>query len=112
MGGQPLNDQYFCQQLLPAYMEEYEVDWDVVYDDRGHFIEPHTRRTIGLGTISVRDYLTELAEPELTEPGFASGAVVTRGPDGCFGSVLFIEMRAFFPYSKRCISPSAMTLPS
>ena len=97
MGGQPLNDQYFCQQLLPAYMEEYEVDWDVVYDDRGHFIEPHTRRTIGLGTISVRDYLTELAEPELTEPGFASGAVVTRGPDGCFGSVLFIEKEGFLP---------------
>jgi hypothetical protein len=42
MGGEKLNDQYFCQQLLPDYMEEHEVDWDVVYDDRGHLIEPHT----------------------------------------------------------------------
>jgi hypothetical protein len=97
MGGQPLNDQYFCQQLLPDYVEEHGVDWDVVYDDRGHFIEPHTERMIGLGTISVRDYLTELAEPELTEAKFASSTVVTKGPDGCFGSVLFIEKEGFLP---------------
>ena len=44
MGGQQLNDQYFCQQLLPDYMEEHEVDWDITYDDRGHFTEPHTER--------------------------------------------------------------------
>src|SRR5262249_42883858 len=65
MGGQQLNDQYFCQQLLPNYIEEYGVDWDVVYDDRGHFTEPHTGHEIGLGTISVREYLDDLAEPEL-----------------------------------------------
>jgi hypothetical protein len=97
MGGQPLNDQYFCQQLLPDYMDDHGVDWDVVYDDRGHFIEPHTGRMIGLGTISVRDYLTELAEPDLTESGLASGTVMTKGPDGCFGSVLFIEKECFLP---------------
>ena len=31
------------------------ADWDVVYDDRGHFTEPHTKRVIGLGTLNVRD---------------------------------------------------------
>ena len=97
MGGQQLSDQYFCQQLLPDYMEEHEVDWDVGYDDRGHLIEPHTGRTIGLGTISVRDYLAELGEPELTEPGFAPGETMTQGPDGCFGAVLFIEKEGFLP---------------
>src|SRR5262245_20993424 len=76
MGGQQLNDQYFCQQLLPNYIEKHGVDWDVVYDDRGHFIEPHTGHTIGLGTISVRKYLDDVAEPKLTEPGFAPGTVV------------------------------------
>ena len=50
MGGQQLNDQYFCQQLLPDYMEEHGVDWDITYDERGHFTEPHTERSIGLGT--------------------------------------------------------------
>src|SRR6478609_7952614 len=42
MNGQQLSDQYFCQTLLPNYTQEYGVDWDIVYDDRGHFCEPHT----------------------------------------------------------------------
>lgn len=97
MGGQPLNDQYFCQQLLPDYMQEYAVDWDIVYDDRGHFFEPHTEGSIGLGTISVREYLANVRPPKLDEPGFASGKVKTHGPGGCFGAVLFIEKEGFLP---------------
>ena len=48
-------DQYFTQQLLPEYIEEMRVAWNVVYDARGHFQEPHTRREIPLGTLAVRD---------------------------------------------------------
>jgi hypothetical protein len=33
---------YFSQTLLPDYIEEHAVSWDVVYDARGHFEEPHT----------------------------------------------------------------------
>src|SRR4029077_12939752 len=33
---------YFSQTLLPDYIEEHGVDWNVVYDARGHFEEPHT----------------------------------------------------------------------
>jgi len=83
--GQQLNDQYFCQQLLPDYMTEHGVDWDITYDDRGHFIEPHTAHSIGLGTISVRNYLAENGSPKLEEPGFAPGSVDTHGPNACFG---------------------------
>lgn len=97
MGGQPLKDQYFCQQLLPDYMEEYDVDWDIVYDDRGHFFEPHTERSFGLGTISVRDYLANVEPPKFDEPGFAAGKVRTHGPGGCFSAVLFIEKEGFLP---------------
>jgi hypothetical protein len=97
MGGQQLSDQYFCQQLLPNYIEEHGVDWDVVYDDRGHFTEPHTKKSIGLGTIGVRDYLAGVSAPQLQEPGFASGDVNTLGPDGCFGAMLFIEKEGFLP---------------
>ncbi len=98
MGGQPLNDQYFCQQLLPDYMQQYDdVDWDIVYDDRGHFFEPHTERSFGLGTISVRNYLANVKLPKLDEPGFAPGKVKTHGPGGCFGAVLFIEKEGFLP---------------
>ena len=54
--GKQLDDQYFTQTLLPDYMEEHGVDWDVVFDDRGHLREPHTGHGIGLGTLKVRQY--------------------------------------------------------
>ena len=53
----PLGDQYFIQTLLPDYLREHpdkEVSWDVVFDARGHFEEPHTRCIVPLGTLDVR----------------------------------------------------------
>jgi hypothetical protein len=97
MGGQQLDDQYFCQQLLPDYIDEHGVDWDITYDDRGHFTEPHTDLSIGLGTISVREYLESVGAPALEEAGFEPAKVATRGPRGCFGAVLFTEKEGFFP---------------
>jgi hypothetical protein len=97
MGGQQLDDQYFCQTLLPDYMKEHQANWDITYDDRGHFTEPHTGHSIGLGTIGVRNYLTGNGAPKLEEPSFASGNVATRGPCGCFGAVLFVEKEGFLP---------------
>jgi hypothetical protein len=97
MGGQQLDDQYFCQQLLPDYIEEYGVDWDITYDDRGHFTEPHTEHSIGLGTIAAREYLKSVDAPTLEEAGFAAAKIGTRGPEGCFGAVLFIEKEGFLP---------------
>jgi hypothetical protein len=97
MGGRQLNDQYFTQTLLPDYMEEHGVNWDITYDDRGHFTEPHTGHSIGLGTVGVRDYLAGIDKPRLEAPGFATGSVNTCGPSGCFGAVLFIEKEGFLP---------------
>jgi hypothetical protein len=97
MGGQQLNDQYFCQQLLPDYIEEFGVEWDVTYDERGHFTEPHTDHAIGLGTLSVRDYVNGISDPEFEEPSFSEGRVTTSGPDGCFGGVLLTEKEGFTP---------------
>ena len=95
--GQQLSDQYFTQALLPDYIEEHGVDWDVVFDDRGHFREPHTDHQIGLGTLGVRRYEDQIAEIDFEEPSFERGNVVTRGPNGCFGAVLFIEKEGFLP---------------
>ena len=39
---------YFSQTLLPDYIEEKGVNWNVVYDARGHLEEPHTNRRIGV----------------------------------------------------------------
>jgi hypothetical protein len=93
----PLDDQYFCQTLLPDYMEENDVDWDVVWDDRGHFTEPHTERVIGLGTIAVRDYLDEITDLKWIEPQLSEGKLETHGPDGRYSAILFVEKEGFVP---------------
>ncbi len=53
-------DQYFTQTLLPDYMIDHPnetADWNVVFDARGHFHEPHTKIEVPLGTLQVREYL-------------------------------------------------------
>jgi hypothetical protein len=65
-GKDSLDSQYFCQTLLVDYMREHGVEcsgWDVVWDDRGHFKEPHRGKTFGLGTLNVRDYLQGNVRP-------------------------------------------------
>jgi hypothetical protein len=67
--GRQLESNYFTQTLLPDYVQQTGVSWDIVYDDRGHFSEPHTEHAIGLGTISVRNYLAGRHEPSLVHSG-------------------------------------------
>jgi DNA topoisomerase VI subunit A len=95
--GEQLDDTYFTQTLLPNYLNEYAVNWDVVYDDRGHFHEPHTEHSIGLGTLAVRNYFSSMHGPELSELAISLPTMATRGPDGRFGAVLFIEKEGFMP---------------
>src|SRR5262245_27774980 len=66
---------YFSQTLLPDYIEEHGVDWNVVYDARGHFEEPHTNRRIGCGTIEVGNYLGAVNEPEIVAAGFSDANI-------------------------------------
>jgi hypothetical protein len=97
----PLSYPYFSQTLLPNYVDEHGADWDVVYDDRGHFLEPHTGRVIGLGTLNVRGYLSRVSQPKLDEADFAAAAIKTYGPDGCYGAVLYVEKEGFLPLFER-----------
>ncbi len=87
---------YFSQTLLPDYIEEHGVDWNVVYDARGHFEEPHTNRRIGCGTIEVGNYLHALKEPDIVPAEFADASVDIVGPSGNLAAVLSppIAMRA------------------
>src|SRR4051812_24850096 len=58
------NGQYFAQKLLIEFMAKNpttSATWDIAWDDRGHFTEPHTDHTIGLGTLAVRNYLNDVA---------------------------------------------------
>jgi hypothetical protein len=93
--GKPLNSAYFTQVLLPDYLAEKGVDWDVVWDARGHFREPHNGFNFGIGTLDVRAYLKSLREPKLVPASFVDASVTVRGPSGNFGAVLFIEKEGF-----------------
>jgi hypothetical protein len=97
----PLAYAYFSQTLLPDYINERDLDWDVVYDDRGHFVEPHTGRQIGLGTLSVRDYLGRVGDMDVESADFNPAKIKTYGPDGAFGALLYIEKEGFMPLLKR-----------
>lgn len=96
-----LNDAYFTQTLLPAFMDDcpdLTAKWDVVYDARGHLVEPHTDHSLALGTIHVREYLQR-------RPRQGAGALIstsadlhpTIGPGDRYGAVLFLEKEGFEP---------------
>jgi len=91
---------YFSQTLLPSYIEEKSVDWNVVYDARGHFEEPHTNISIGCGTIGVRNYIRAMHSPRILEADLSPGHVKTTGPSGNVAAVLFCEKEGFNPLFK------------
>jgi hypothetical protein len=99
-GADKLGDAYFTQAILPDFIEANPrlcADWDVVFDARGHFVEPHTGRTVPLGTIEVRSYLGD--RPRLG-PAVAlrsDRSYPTSGPDNRFKNIVFIEKEGFGP---------------
>src|SRR5258708_7449460 len=105
--GKELNDSYFTQTLLPQYMDEHNCGhWDVVFDARGHFQEPHGYRPnayglFGVGTLEVRQYLAAHQEPAVVPASLTQVDVETVGPAGNFGAVLFIEKEGFAPLLER-----------
>ncbi len=95
-------DQYFTQTLLPDYMEywpEKTSGWNVVFDARGHFIEPHTEKEVALGTLQVRDYLSRVRTHLVDDLDFNiwEKRYPTSGPAHRYGAILFIEKEGFMP---------------
>jgi DNA topoisomerase VI subunit B len=98
--GKQLNRQYFNQTLLPDYLADYPdqtANWDIAYDERGHFTEPHTGHTFGVGTFSVRDYLSKVHKLKMQEAALAAAQIITCGPHGGFGALFYIEKEGFLP---------------
>jgi DNA topoisomerase VI subunit B len=97
-GRHELEGEYIQYGLIPDFIAEHPelcATWTVLYDDRGHLIEPHTRKSIGLGTRSVRDYCRHWGQPiafgfELQPPGIS-----TYGPSGCYGAIHYCEKEGF-----------------
>jgi hypothetical protein len=97
-GRTKLDDRYFTQTLLPDYVEQHPAatsSWDVVFDDRGNFIEPHTNRTVPLGTVEVRQYLGERPTPKVPVALNSGSLSTTTGPENRYSAVLFVEKEGF-----------------
>jgi len=102
-GKDTLDDAYFTQTLLVDYVNEHPelcADWDIVWDARGTFGEPHSDTEIPLGTLEVRQYLGD-------RPLFGSAVDVkfndrfpTNGPENRYETILFIEKEGFGPLVK------------
>lgn len=91
---------YFNQHLLPDFMDDHPdltAGWDVVWDDRGHFAEPHTDCTIGVGGLAVRRYVGEWKHEINEDVGNTTlkTAVATAGPTHRYQAVLFLEKEGF-----------------
>jgi hypothetical protein len=103
-GKESITTAYFTQTLLPEYVKSHPsvtADWDVIYDARGHFREPHTDKEVPLGTLEVRGYLYEVSKGDGDDP-FNIAIELARkfptiGPANRFGAILFIEKEGFMP---------------
>ncbi len=94
---------YFTQRLLPGFLKRNPVltdDWDVVYDDRGKLMEPHTGARVDLGTLAVRRYITNWTKAQDGldyEPIDLPYHVDTLGPANRYRYALFVEKEGFNP---------------
>jgi hypothetical protein len=97
-GLKKFSDKYFTQSLLPDYLQgnaDETADWDVVYDARGHLVEPHTDKQVALGTIAVRQYVGQRPRRH-NRPALASGLLYpTAGPRDRYRNILFVEKEGF-----------------
>ena len=58
-GKTTLGDAYFSAQLLPEFLQANSAltaSWRILFDPRGTLTEPHTGRTVPLGTAGVEAY--------------------------------------------------------
>jgi hypothetical protein len=107
--GDVMSDGYFLNDLMPGFISshpEITAGWDVVFEARGNFIEPHTGHSVPLGTIPTRDYLANLARSAPANKDAKPSAHVklsfhypqtyrTGGPGYLYGGLLFVEKEGF-----------------
>ena len=107
-GRDKLDSQYFTQTILPEYVSAWQhreetAAWDITYDARGHFAEPHTGLITPLGTLDVRHYLADVQNhtvDPLDASDFFGQRIIrfpTCGPANRISALAFIEKEGFMP---------------
>jgi hypothetical protein len=89
-------DSHFTQTILPLFLQNYPeltASWKVAYDKRGSVIQPHTGRTVGLGTVDI-DRMNQ--QKTLTPMDrISSFRYSEASPERRFGGILFVEKEGF-----------------
>jgi DNA topoisomerase VI subunit B len=98
-GVESFDDKYF-QRILKDYLiakkeRVRELGWDVVYDARGHLVEPHGRSRLGLGTVEVRNYIDGWNANTAGLDVAIDELYPTVGPRDRYKFALFIEKEGF-----------------
>jgi len=93
------NSNYFTQGILNDFIKgnpELTAGWDVVFDARGHLVEPHTNNDVDLGTLEVRKYIKRWCNSQGDELSVSiNTSYPTHGPVNRFKFALFIEKEGF-----------------
>jgi DNA topoisomerase VI subunit B len=99
----------FTQSYLPDFVAanpELTKGWNVVYDARGHLVEPHGGQVVQLGTVGVRNYVRSWTQGRLAAPALARAEVprldelvacknTSSGPLNRYSFVLLVEKQGF-----------------
>lgn len=94
-GKETVGDKYITADAIPAFINdnpELTEDWKIAYDARGNLVEPHTGRTVGLGTIAVGEYLAAGHGVTYNVP---SSSLLNVDPQERFNGILFVEKEGF-----------------
>jgi hypothetical protein len=89
----------FTGNVLPDYVRDHAPDWNIVYDARGHLVEPYDGEQVSLGTLDARDYIDgwETTLGDLRPKIEATIQFKTAEPEMRYAAVLFIEKEGFDP---------------
>jgi hypothetical protein len=96
-GNESIGYDWFSGKVLPRHRDGNPelARYDILYDERGHFVEPHVGTLHGLSTLGVRQYLA--ATPDDADSlAMPSDLYPTTAGDGRrYGAVLIVEKTGF-----------------
>lgn len=95
-GRKSFTDSYFSQRVLPLFLQQnpdLTANWKVAYDKRGSVIQPHTGKSVGLGTVDVDRMQKQKTLMPMTR--LSSFKYTNASPERRFGAILFVEKEGF-----------------
>jgi hypothetical protein len=95
-----ISDDSFTQIWLPDFRADHPEltwDWKVAYAARGTLTEPHTGRSVPVGTLEVDDYLLPRYHRHGDLVSVDHALYPTVGPENRFRTLLYIEKAGFEP---------------